>query len=104
MPRAYFEPESLQALARVFQEAHKILENRNEVDPATLDLVAHRILALASNGMPPAAILAKAIYRAGEGKTYRARDVPTDSRRHSSPPTRRPEAHNPEIEGSFRRN
>ena len=70
MPRAYFKPENLQALARVFQEARKILENRNEVDPATLDLVAHRILALASNGMPPAAILGKALYRAGERKTW----------------------------------
>jgi hypothetical protein len=68
MPRAYFEPENHQALARVFREAREILENRNEVDPATLDLVAHRILALAADGMPPAAILAKALYRAGEGK------------------------------------
>jgi hypothetical protein len=70
MPRTYFEPESLQALARVFQEAHKILEDRNEVDPATLDLVAHRILALASDGMPPAAILPKALHRAGEGSVH----------------------------------
>ena len=68
MARAYFEPENLQGLARVFQEAREILENRNEVDPATLDLVAHRILALAADGMPPAAILAKALNRAGEGK------------------------------------
>jgi hypothetical protein len=68
MSRAYFEAESLQALARVFQEAREILENRNEIDPATLDLVAHRILALASNGMPPASILAKALHRAGEEK------------------------------------
>jgi hypothetical protein len=79
LPRAYFEPESLQALARVFQEARIILENRNEVDPATLDLVAHRILALASNGMPPAAILAKALYRAGEGKIRAQPPAPRSS-------------------------
>ena len=58
MPRMYFEPENLQALARVFEKAQVILENRNEADPATLDFVAHRIFAMASNGMTPALILA----------------------------------------------
>jgi hypothetical protein len=61
MQRTYFEPKNFQALAWVFQEAHLILENRNEADPATLDFVAHRIFVLASNGMTPGLILANVL-------------------------------------------
>lgn len=55
MPRAYFEPESLDALAEVFAEAKRRLNNIN--DPTTLDLLASRILGLAADGLSPWMIL-----------------------------------------------
>ncbi len=57
MPKAYFEPENLVALAEVFAEARRRLSISDFNDPAKLDLVAHRILSLASDGMPPWLIL-----------------------------------------------
>jgi hypothetical protein len=57
MPRAYFEPESLNALAEVFAEAKRRLNVRDINNPTTLDAVASRILALASEGHPPGMIL-----------------------------------------------
>jgi hypothetical protein len=57
MPRAYFEPESLDALAEVFAEAKRRLNAKDINDPMTLDLVASRILALAAEGLSPWMIL-----------------------------------------------
>jgi hypothetical protein len=59
MPRAYFEPESLDALAEVFAEAKRRLGARDINDPTTLDLVASRILRLAADGLSPSMILAE---------------------------------------------
>jgi hypothetical protein len=61
MLRTYFEPENLKALAWVFDEARLILEKRNEASPEALDFAAHRIFALASNGLTPALILANVL-------------------------------------------
>jgi hypothetical protein len=47
----------LNALAEVFAEARRRLSISDINDPAKLDLVAHRILSLASDGMPPWLIL-----------------------------------------------
>lgn len=57
MPKAYFEPENLNALVEVFTEAKRRLNSNDFNDPAKLDLIAHRILSLASDGMPPWMIL-----------------------------------------------
>jgi len=57
MPRAYFEPESLDALAEVFAEAKRRLSARDTNDPTTLDLIASRILGLAADGLSPSMIL-----------------------------------------------
>ena len=57
MPRAYFEPESLDALAEVFAEAKRRLNSKDINDPTALDTVASRILALAAEGLPPSMIL-----------------------------------------------
>lgn len=57
MPKAYFEPENLNALVEVFTEAKRRLNSKDFNDPTKLDLVAHRILTLASDGMPPWMIL-----------------------------------------------
>ena len=57
MPRAYFEPESLDALAEVFAEAKRRLNARDVNDATTLDLIASRILRLAADGLSPSMIL-----------------------------------------------
>jgi hypothetical protein len=57
MPKAYFEPQNLDALVEVFHEAKRILERRGDTHPVILDSVARRILELASSGMPPWMIL-----------------------------------------------
>ncbi len=53
MPKAYFEPDNLNALVEVFTEARRRLNSQDLNDPSRLDLVAHRILSLAASGMPP---------------------------------------------------
>lgn len=57
MPRAYFEPESLDALAEVFAEAKRRLNCQDINDPTQLDFIAQRILNLAADGLPPWMIL-----------------------------------------------
>jgi hypothetical protein len=57
MPKAYFEPENLDALVEVFHEAKRLLERRGASHPAVLDAVARRILNLAYQGLPPWMIL-----------------------------------------------
>lgn len=57
MPKAYFEPENMRALAEVFAEAKTRLNRCDVNDPAALDLIAARILHLAADGMPPWTIL-----------------------------------------------
>jgi hypothetical protein len=59
MPKAYFEPENLSALAEIFAEARRTLSCRDINDPATLDHIARRILRLASDGASPWQILAE---------------------------------------------
>jgi len=57
MPKAYFEPENLNALIEVFTEAKRRLNIQDVNDPTKLDWVAHRILSFAADGMPPQTIL-----------------------------------------------
>ena len=57
MPKAYFEPENLNALIEVFTEAKRRLNSQDINDPARLDFIASRILALAANGVHPSMIL-----------------------------------------------
>lgn len=57
MPKAYFEPENLAALAKVFAEIKTRLNSQDVNDPTKLDLIAHRILNLAAEGLPPWLIL-----------------------------------------------
>lgn len=59
MPKAYFEPENLDALAEIYQEGKRILLRRECADPVTLDWMARRILNLADQGLPPWLILAQ---------------------------------------------
>jgi hypothetical protein len=59
MRRAYLEPDQVSALVDIFQEAKRLLERHGTVQPYQLDAVAHRILQLASEGMPPWLILAE---------------------------------------------
>jgi hypothetical protein len=61
MPRAYFEPESLDALAEVFAEAKRRLNVQDINDPTTLDLLASRILRLAADGLSPWMILGEIV-------------------------------------------
>jgi hypothetical protein len=57
MPKAYFEPENLRALADVLQQAKRQLSAQDINDPEKLDFIAQRILRLASDGKPPWKIL-----------------------------------------------
>ncbi|MFZ5675657.1 MAG: hypothetical protein ACOZAM_22080 [Pseudomonadota bacterium] len=57
IPKAYFEPENICALAEVLAEAKHRLNLRDVNDPATLDYIAARILGLAADGVPPWTIL-----------------------------------------------
>jgi hypothetical protein len=57
MPKAYFEPENLNALAAVFAEARRRLSAQDINDPTKLDLIANRILGLAADGLSPWLIL-----------------------------------------------
>ena len=57
MVKAFFEPENLNALAVVFAEAKRRLVERGVADDAALDMLAHRIITLAGQGMPPSMIL-----------------------------------------------
>ena len=59
MPKAYFEPESLDALAEIFAEAKRRLNTKDINDPTVLDLIASRILRLAADGLSPSMILTK---------------------------------------------
>ena len=61
MPKAYFEPENLNALVEVFNEAKRLLERRGISDPDQLDFVARHILDLAYHGHPPWTILNKVL-------------------------------------------
>lgn len=61
MAKAYFDPESLEALVEVFFEAKRLLQRRGFVDQVTLDWIARRILNLADQGLPPRAILAEVL-------------------------------------------
>lgn len=63
MPKAYFEPENLNALAEILNEAERRLSALDVNDPATLDLIASRILKLAAEGMPPYMILREIVER-----------------------------------------
>lgn len=57
MRRAYLEPDQVSALVDVFHEAKRLLERHGVVERYQLDAIAHRILLLASEGMPPWLIL-----------------------------------------------
>lgn len=57
MSKAYFEPEQVDALVAVFQEAKRLLERRGVTSRRQLDTVAHMILKLAYDGTPPWLIL-----------------------------------------------
>jgi hypothetical protein len=57
MPRAYFEPKSLDALAEVFAQAKRRLNPADINDPMTLEALASRILRLAADGHSPWLIL-----------------------------------------------
>lgn len=57
MPKAYFDPENLNALIEVFTEAKRRLNRQDINDPTKLDFVACRILSLAADGMSPEMIL-----------------------------------------------
>lgn len=61
MPKAYFEPENLDALVDVFHEAKRLLERQGVTHPVALDAVARKILGLAYHGMPPWLILGQII-------------------------------------------
>ncbi len=66
MPKAYFEPSNLRALAEVFAEAKRRLNRADVNDPTKLDYVAARIFSLAADGMPPWAILGEVAPAIGE--------------------------------------
>ncbi len=74
MPRAYFEPESLDALAEVFAEAKRRLSPADLNDPTILDLIASRILSLAADGLSPEEIIQAIAEREGgaNGATHEA--------------------------------
>ncbi len=57
----YFEPERLDALVEVFDEAKRILVRRGVTHQAVFDAVARRILALAYEGIPPWVILSEVL-------------------------------------------
>lgn len=57
MPKTYFEPENLNALVEVFTEVKRRLNSQDINDPTKLDLIAHHILRLAADGIPPWTIL-----------------------------------------------
>ena len=59
MSKAYLEPEQMDALVDVFQEAKRLLERRGVTNCQQLDTVAHMILQLAYDGMPPWLILSE---------------------------------------------
>jgi hypothetical protein len=61
MPRAYFDPQHLDALVEVFHEAKRLIERRGATHPVAMDAVARRILELAYTGMPRWLILAEII-------------------------------------------
>lgn len=57
MPKAYIEPEHMNALAEVFHEAKRLLEHQGITGSAELDGVARRIIDLARHGAPTWMIL-----------------------------------------------
>jgi len=57
MSKAYLEPEQVDALVDVFQEAKRLLERRGMASHRQLDAIAHMILKLAYDGVPPWLIL-----------------------------------------------
>lgn len=57
MSKAYLEPEQVDALVAVFQEVKRLLDRRGASSRRQLDTVAHMILKLAYDGMPPWRIL-----------------------------------------------
>jgi hypothetical protein len=59
MPKTFFEPDNLDALAEIFHEAERDLQRRGLADPVNLDWTARRILNLAGQGLPPWIILAE---------------------------------------------
>jgi len=61
MPKAYFEPENLDALAEVFCDAKEILQARGQDSPEIRDQAAKRILEIAAKGTPPSTILREII-------------------------------------------
>jgi hypothetical protein len=63
MPRVYFEPQNMDALAEVFSEAKKILDRQGLLTPESMDDVAKRIFQLASKGTPPCTILGEVLMR-----------------------------------------
>jgi hypothetical protein len=59
MSKAYLEPEQVDALVDVFQEAKRLLERRGVISRRQLDTLAHMILKLAYDGMHPWLILSE---------------------------------------------
>ena len=59
MSKSYLEPEQVDALVEVFQEAKRLLERRGVTSRRQLDTVAHMILELAYEGIPPWLILSE---------------------------------------------
>jgi hypothetical protein len=59
MSKTYFEPEQVDALVDVFQEAKRLLERRGATSRRQLDAIAHMILKLAYEGVPPWLILSE---------------------------------------------
>jgi hypothetical protein len=61
MPKAYFEPQNLQALVEVFEDAHRLLKARGQDSAEIRDRVARRIFELAAQGCSPWQILREVI-------------------------------------------
>jgi hypothetical protein len=59
MSNPYLEPEQVDALVDVFQEAKRLLERRGVTSRRQLDAIAHMILKLAYDGVPPWLILSE---------------------------------------------
>ncbi len=78
MPKAYFEPENMSALADVFAEAKTRLNRRDVNEPAVLELVAVRILYLAAEGLSPRTILCEIAQEVETPATLQENESPSN--------------------------
>ena len=75
MPRGFFEPENLKAMAEVLDEAKRHLPPQDLSDPTKIDGLALRILALATDGWPPWVILRKLGSQDERGRRFATQGV-----------------------------